>query len=213
MLKFVFPIFCAGLVFAAPAKLVFHPTDWPAWRGLHGNGHAQAVDGLPLEWSARKNVVWKTPILGRGHSTPTIVGSRIYLATAEAETQVQSVLCLDKDTGKLIWTTAVHKGKFVQGGNKNASQASSAVVCDGERLYVSFPNDKKIVTSALSLAGKLLWQRAVTDYKIHQGFGTSPMVYKDVVVAKADSKGGGAIAGLNKKTGAVIWKHSRPKLP
>ena len=213
MFKFVLPIFCAGLVSAAPSKQIFHPTDWPVWRGLHGHGHAQAVDGLPITWSATRNVVWKTPIHGRGHSTPTIVGNRIYLATADENKQVQSVLCHEKGTGKLIWATPVHKGKFVKGGNKNASHASSAVVCDGERLYVSFPNDKKIVTSALSLAGKLLWQRAVTDYKIHQGFGTSPMVYKDVVLAKADSKGGGAIAGLNKKTGAVIWKHSRPKLP
>jgi len=213
MFKFVLPIFCAGLVSAAPAKQIFHPTDWPVWRGLHGNGHAQAVDGLPITWSAIRNVVWKTPIPGRGHSTPTIVGNRIYLATADGNKQVQSVLCLDKDTGKLIWATPVHKGKFVKGGNKNASQASSAVVCDGTQLYVNFPNDNKIHTTALSREGKVLWQTAVSDYKIHQGYGTSPMVYQGVVVTKADSKGGGAIAGLNKKTGAVIWKHRRPKLP
>ena len=158
-------------------------------------------------------MVWKTPIPGRGHSTPTIVGNRIYLATADGKKQVQSVLCLDKDTGKVIWATPVHKGKFVMGGNKNASHASSAVVCDGEQLYVSFPNADKIHTTALSLSGKIMWQRAVTDYKIHQGYGTSPMVYQGVVVTKADSKGGGAIAAHNKKTGAVIWKHRRPKLP
>ncbi len=214
MFKFVLPIFCAGLVFAAPAKLVFHPTDWPAWRGLYGNGHAQAVDGLPTTWSATRNVVWKIPILGRGHSTPTIVGNRIYLATAEVGTQVQSVLCLEKGTGQLIWVTPVHKGKFVQGGNKNASQASSAVVCDGTQLYVSFPNDNKIHTTALSMEGKVLWQTAVADYVIHQGFGTSPVVYRDVVITKADSKQiGGAVVGLNKKTGEIIWRINRPKYP
>ena len=68
----------------------------PAWRRLHGNGHAQAVDGLPITWSATRNMVWKTPIPGCGHSTPTIVGNRIYLATANENKQVQSVLCLDK---------------------------------------------------------------------------------------------------------------------
>ena len=214
MLKFALLIFCAGLVSAAPAKLVFHPTDWPTWRGLHGDGHAKAIKGLPLKWSDSKNVVWKAKLPGRGHSTPTVVGNRIYLATAEEKNQVQSVLCFDKDTGKLIWSTAIHTGNFVKGGNKNASHASSAVVCDGTQLYVSFPNDKKIHTTALSMEGKVLWQTAVSDYVIHQGFGTSPTVYRDVVIAKADSKKiGGAVAGLNKKTGKVIWKIKRPKYP
>lgn len=214
MLKFALLIFCAGLVSAAPAKLAFHPTDWPAWRGLHGDGHAKAIKGLPLKWSDSENIVWKIKLPGRGHSTPTVVGDRIYLATAEEKKQVQSVLCFDKDTGTLIWSTAVHKGNFVKGGNKHKSDASSSVVCDGTQLYVSFPNDNKIHTTALSMEGKVLWQAAVSDYVIHQGFGTSPTVYRDVVIAKADSKKiGGAVAGLNKNTGKVIWKINRPKYP
>jgi len=214
MLKFALLIFCAGLVSAAPARLVFHPTDWPAWRGLHGDGHAKAIKDLPLKWSVSKNVAWKVKLPGRGHSTPTVVGDRIYLATAEEKKQVQSVLCFEKATGKLIWQRAIHTGNFVKGGNKNASHASSAVVCDGTQLYVSFPNDNKIHTTALSMEGKVIWQTTVSDYVIHQGFGTSPTVYRDVVIAKADSKKiGGAVAGLNKKNGKVIWKINRPKYP
>ena len=164
---------------------------------MKGDGHAKAVKGLPVKWSDSENVIWKLKLPGRGHSTPTVVGGRIYLATAEEGKQVQSVLCLEKNTGKLIWSTTVHKGNFVKGGNKHKSNASSAVVCDGEQLYVSFPNAGKIFTTALSLEGKVLWQRAVSDYVIHQGFGTSPTVYRDVVIAKADSKKiGGAVAGL-----------------
>ena len=90
----------AVISFAEPIK--FQSTDWPAWRGLQGDGHAQAVEGLPLKWSITENVAWKTALPGRGHSTPTIVGDHIYLATAEADSQVQSVLCLAKATGKLF---------------------------------------------------------------------------------------------------------------
>ena len=208
----MFFLLAVGMASAASVKI--SPTDWPAWRGLHGDGHAKAVEGLPLKWSGSENVVWKMPIPGRGHGTPTVVGNRIYLATANENKQVLSVLCLDKDTGKLIWATPVHKGKFVKGGNKNASHASSAVVCDGTQLYVSFPNNNRIVTTALGLDGKVRWQTAVSDYVIHQGFGTSPTVYRDVVIAKADSKMiGGTVAGLNKKTGKVIWEINRPKYP
>ena len=61
--------------FAEPVK--FQSTDWPAWRGLQGDGHAQAVEGLPLKWSITENVAWKTALPGRGHSTPTILGDHI----------------------------------------------------------------------------------------------------------------------------------------
>lgn len=198
--------------FAEPVK--FQSTDWPAWRGLQGDGHAQAVEGLPLKWSITENVAWKTALPGRGHSTPTIVGDHIYLATAEADSQVQSVLCLAKATGKLIWRTPVHTGKFLKGGNKHASHASSSVVCDGEQLYVTFPNDKQVFLTTLGMDGKVLWQQPVSDYVIHQGYGTSPMIYQNVVVAKADSKQiGGAVVGFNKQTGKELWRIQRPKYP
>ncbi len=214
MKTFVSIALLGGVLVTQQAPAAFNPTDWPMWRGLHGDGHAKAVKGLPLKWNDSRNVVWKIALPGRGHSTPTIVGNRIYLATAETEKQEQSVLCFEKDTGKLIWKTPVHKGNFVKGGNKHKSDASSSVVCDGTQLYVSFPNNNKIHTTALGMEGKVLWQRAVTDYVIHQGFGTSPTVYRDVVVAKADSKEiGGAVVGLNKKSGQIIWKINRPKYP
>ena len=73
-----------GLLNAHAAQSKFQPTDWPAWRGLRGDGHAKTVPGLPVKWSATENVVWKSPLPGRGHSTPTIVGNRIFLATADA---------------------------------------------------------------------------------------------------------------------------------
>ena len=124
------------------------------------------------------------------------------------------MLCLAKATGKLIWRTPVHTGKFLKGGNKHASHASSSVVCDGEQLYVTFPNDKQVFLTTLGMNGKVLWQQPVSDYVIHQGYGTSPMIYQNVVVAKADSKQiGGAVVGFNKQTGKELWRIQRPKYP
>ena len=39
------------------------------------------MQGLPVEWSATKNILWKTPIEGRGHSSPVVWGNRIFLTT------------------------------------------------------------------------------------------------------------------------------------
>jgi outer membrane protein assembly factor BamB len=54
---------------------------WTQWRGPLGTGYAP--DGAPpLEWSATKNVRWKTAIPGSGHASPIVAGGRIYLMTA-----------------------------------------------------------------------------------------------------------------------------------
>src|SRR5262249_24874877 len=46
-----------------------------------------------------------------------------------------------------------------------------------------------------------------------QGYGSSPAVYESLVIVSADNKGGGAVAGLDRATGRVVWKQSRPKFP
>src|SRR2546427_8043163 len=55
--------------------------NWPAWRGPDGQGHCAEKD-LPLTWSAKENVRWKTPLADPGNSTPIIWGRRIFLTQA-----------------------------------------------------------------------------------------------------------------------------------
>ena len=195
------------------AERKFTSTDWPNWRGLTSDGQAKLVDGLPTKWSQTKNVVWKTFIPGRGHSTPTLVGNHIYLATADEDEMFQSVVCLNRFDGKVIWQTKVHEGQFAIGLNKHASHAGTTVVHDGELLYVNFVLGSQAYASALALDGELIWQKPIGKYKIHQGYGSSPMVFGNIVVFKADTKLGGVICGLDKKTGREIWRQDRPKFP
>jgi outer membrane protein assembly factor BamB len=206
----------ADKVASQPSKLqavAVAEGDWPWWRGPQRNGIAAADQDPPLTWSEKDNIAWKTPVPGRGHGTPILVGDRIYLATADVKDQTQSVLCFDRGSGKQLWATVVHRGKFVGGGNDKASQASGSVACDGERLFVNFINDAAVRASALDLDGKILWQTKVSDYVLHQGYGSSPSVYDRLVLVNADNKGGGAIAGLDRATGEIVWKHQRPKFP
>ncbi|QDU10836.1 PQQ-binding-like beta-propeller repeat protein [Gimesia aquarii] len=188
-------------------------TDWPWWRGPQRNGIAYANQNPPLKWSETENIVWKSPIPGRGYSSPTVVGNRIYLATADKKQETQSVLCYDRATGKQLWQTVIHKGGFSTKGNKKSTHASSTVACDGKRLFINFVNDGSAYTTALTLDGRLLWQTKITDYIIHQGYGSSPAIYDSLVIVSADNKGGGAIAALKRKDGSVVWKIDRPKTP
>ena len=50
-------------------------------------------------------------------------------------------------------------------------------------------------TTALTRAGKIVWQTKITDYVLHQGFGSSPALYKSLVIVSADHKGGGVVVG------------------
>lgn len=187
--------------------------DWPAWRGPTRDGIAAKSAALPpVKWSATENIVWKAPLPGRGHGSPTVVGQRIYLATADTEQQNQRVLCFDRTDGHTVWDTVVHRGGLDQAGHRNTSQASSTVAFDGDRLFIHFLNNKAIHTTALDLDGRILWQQTVGDFVTHQGFASSPVVHGSVVLATADHKGGGTIAGLDRATGSILWKQSRPKI-
>jgi outer membrane protein assembly factor BamB len=206
-----FAIILAGLT-STQAVFAAASGDWPGWRGPTADGHAAAGQKVPVAWSETQNVVWKAPVRGKGHASPTVVGNRIYLATADHATDEQLVICYDRATGKQVWETVVHRGNLETKGHRNSSQASSSVAWDGQRLYINFINDKAVHTTALDPAGKILWQRRVDEFVMHQGFGSSPVVHGSVVLVTADHRGGGAVAALDARTGEIKWQHERPKI-
>jgi outer membrane protein assembly factor BamB len=202
----------APAVAVAPAEAAAI-ADWPRWRGPTGNGIAAPGQQPPLTWSDTEHVLWTSPIPGRGFGSPTVVGQRVFLAAAEPDDQVQSVLCIHRATGKQLWKTAVHEGNFETKGNAKSTHASASCACDGERVYINFLNGGAVHATALSLEGEILWQTKISDYVNHQGFGASPVVYENFVIVAADNKGTGAIAALDKATGKIAWKHERPAKP
>jgi hypothetical protein len=187
-------------------------TDWPWWRGPKRDGTAFEKQNPPTQWDANTNVVWKTPIPGRGYGSMCLLGDRVYLATADETAGCQSLMCLDRTTGKEVWSTVVHENGAMR-KNEKSTAASCTPSCDGQRIYVGFPNDGRLMASAVSLDGKLLWQTKITDYIEHQGYGASPALYQSLVIIAADTKAGGAIAGLDRSTGKIVWRRERPKLP
>ena len=203
-------LLCGSLVStAAPV----HHDDWPWWRGPERNGHANPAQKLPANLDVKKHLLWEAPVPGRGHGSPIVVGDRIYLVTADEKAQTQSLLAYDRETGKPAWSTVIHRGNFPVKINKNASHASNSPAFDGERLYVSFMNDGAVHTTAVTLKGEQLWSTRITDYIVHQGYGASPMVYKSLLLVSADNKKAGAICGLDRATGDIVWKVDRPRIP
>ena len=87
-----------GMAVASSARSGEH---WTSFRGPTDQGHADAPN-LPVRWSETENVVWKTPIPGKAWSSPVIWGDRIWLTNAFEEGTQLFVLCVDKNTGKIM---------------------------------------------------------------------------------------------------------------
>jgi outer membrane protein assembly factor BamB len=184
--------------------------DWPWWRGLQHNGIAAAGQNPPIEWSETKNVLWTANLPGRSHGSPIVVGDQVVLTAADHDRKVQTVLCFNRKTGEQIWESVIHEGGLDVKNNEKSSMASASAACDGDRFFVNFLNGDFVYMTALDRNGKKLWQTKVSPYVNHQGFGSSPLLYKDLVIGVADNKGGGAMVAMNRMTGDVIWKKERP---
>ncbi|MFN0195786.1 MAG: PQQ-binding-like beta-propeller repeat protein [Planctomycetaceae bacterium] len=191
---------------AAPAVKA---SDWAGWRGPHGDGTAPD-QSIPLAWDDPKNIVWKVAVPGRGHADPTVVENMVVLATADEQAQVQSVVALNRQDGSQLWKVDLHQGNLeAQVHNKN-TQATSTIAYDGERLFATFLNDKKIWITALNLKGEKLWSTNVGGFTSKFGYSASPTIYKSLVIIAADNHGGGYLAALNRETGDVVWLKERP---
>ena len=203
---------CAAVMLGLVVCRVLGAGDWPWWRGPHGNGVAEDQPAPPTSFSETASVLWSTPVPGRGHGSPAVVGSRVFLQTADDKAQIQSVLCFERTTGRQLWAKEIHRGGFPQ-INAKASHASPTPACDGERVFVTFMSHGAVHATALSLDGRQLWQTKVSDYIVHQDYPSSPAIHQSLVIVAADNKGGGALCGLDRADGRIVWKVERPKFP
>ena len=110
--------------------------NWPGWRGPRGDG-TSVEKNIPTEWSATKNVLWKTPIPGNGHASPIVWGDRIFLVTCDEGKQERLLHCVNRTNGKALWHRTVVKSPLERVHRLN-SRASGTPATDGKLVYVSF---------------------------------------------------------------------------
>lgn len=186
--------------------------DWPYWRGPSRNGIAAEGQAVPTEFGDNKNVIWKTPVPGRGHSSPTVVGNLVVLETADEQAKQHSVVAFDRSTGKQLWKTDLSKDGFPAKNHAKNTEATPTVACDGERLFVTFFHAKTIVCTALDFKGKQVWQQVVGPFNPQSfpyGYAPSPTLYRNSVIIAAEFDGASSITALDRATGKQLWKTPR----
>ena len=211
--------------------------DWPSFRGAGARGVASG-HSAPDSWNADKaagkieGIKWRVPVPGLGHSSPVILGNRIFIATAVAEAGdapiaigrsgkptaaddqgVQSwlILCFDKVTGKQLWKKVANKGEPKASRHVKATHANTSLTTDGENLLAFFGSEGLY---CYDLNGALKWSRDlgtinISKYGIGWGFASSPTIHGDRIALVCDDPANPFVAVLDLEDGKELWRVSR----
>jgi outer membrane protein assembly factor BamB len=211
-------------------------TNWSQWRGPGGQGISTEI-GVPTVWSDTQNIKWKTPIAGRGHSSPIVWGDRIFLTTAlEGEVIADAkppkhtlegdvfvhpdstagdrhhtfkALCFDRRTGKLLWERTAYTGRVYDARHRTATFADATPATDGRYVFFWFGSEGLY---CYDFKGKLVWKKTLGNIATQgMGNGASPVLYEDRVILQCDEDNGenSFIAAFDKRTGRELWRTPR----
>jgi outer membrane protein assembly factor BamB len=180
--------------------------NWPQFRGPHGDGKSDAT-GLPLTWSEKKNVVWKTAIHDKGWSSPVVWGDQVWLTTAREDGTRLFAVCVDRNSGKVVHDVvvfAVEKPAFCHPTN---SYASPTPAIEEGRVYVHFGT---YGTACLDTkTGKTLWERRDLHCDHFRGPASSPILYAGLLFVHFDGIDVQYLVALDKTTGKTVWRKDR----
>ncbi len=210
--------------------------NWPQFRGAGATGVAEGKPA-PVKWDGEKSVGvrWKTPIPGLAHSSPVVWGNTVFVTTAVSsaakdETRfglygdvepvkddpahTWKLYAVDKATGKILWERTAHKGLPKVKRHPKSTHADSTPATDGRTVVALFGSNGLF---AYDMKGKLLWKQDLgvldagwfydPDYQWEHG--SSPVIYKNLVIVQADIQKDSFIAAYDLKTGKQVWKTMR----
>ena len=199
-------------------------TDWPCYRGPDRMGIAPpGNEAVPLEWNDTTNLVWKTPLIGRGASSPIVWGENVYVTAytgyglekgdpySNRVKLARHLFCVDRKTGAVRWKSDIPAQEPHEDGLTDFLAlhgfASPTPVADELGTYIYLGREGII---AFDHAGKQRW-RVPTGNRHHTwGAGSSPILFEDLLIVHADIDSV-ALLGLDKKTGREVWRHKTGK--
>lgn len=205
--------------------------SWSQWRGPAGQGHAPAAKDLPRAWSESENVAWKTPVEGKGWSSPVLERDRLWLTTAvetplsetekaqrlanvenSSSLQVSGpvslrAVCLDATSGKVLHDIELFRQSQPDPIHSLNSYASPSPILDGGRLYCHFGTNGTAAVDAAT--GAILWKHSLQTIKHENGAGGTPVLFENRLIFDCDGSDQQYIVALDTATGEVAWKTER----
>lgn len=180
--------------------------EWPQFRGPAGDGRADDAQP-PVEWSESSHVRWKCAVHGRAWSSPVIGEEQVWMTTATEDGKQLQAVCVDRETGQISLDRVVFSPEKPQFCYDFNSYASSTPVLEGERLYVHYGSHG---TACLDRrTGDTLWARTDLPCNHHRGAGSSPIIYRDLLIIPFDGFDVQYVVALDKHTGETVWRKDR----
>jgi len=192
--------------------------DWPQFRGPGGLGIAEDKD-LPPKWDAKTNIAWKTPLAGRGASSPILVGDRIFLTSytgyvvdkknpGDPSQLRMHLLCLKRSDGTILWDKSLTTDAELPPPIAQIQwhgYASATPAADADTVFTLFADG---IVTAWDFEGTKKWTQNL-KFRIHPwGTGTSPILAGDVVIL-TESTDKGVMVALSKKDGSEVWRQGQ----
>jgi len=215
--------------------------EWPSFRGYRARGVADGFQTVAsFDVDSGENVLWKADIPGLAHSSPIVWGDRIYLTSAvrleggnpevkvglygdiapveDEGPQAFIVLCLDKESGEILWERAAWEGVPKYKRHPKGSFAAPTPATDGERL-VAFYGTEGLY--CYDVEGELQWKKDFGDLdagffmvpSAQWGFSSSPVIHDGRVIVLCDVQGQSFLAVLDLATGEEVWRTLREEVP
>jgi outer membrane protein assembly factor BamB len=184
-------------------------TNWPFFRGQDSRGIAGG-SGYPTEWDADagKNIDWKIELPKKGKSSPVIWGDKIFLTGAQEK--ICEVYCIDKKTGKILWTGSASdingEPAILPKMDQEAGLAVSTVATNGNEICAIFANGN---LACFDMDGKRKWAKNIGVPESSYGYASSLLIYNDILLVQFDSNVKISLIGFDIKTGDQKWETLR----
>lgn len=180
--------------------------EWTRLRGPNGQGVSDART-VPVKFG-EKDFNWKIKLPGEGHGSPVLWGNKVFVVTADKETADRSLVCLNAATGETLWTKTFKGQKYSRKHQFNHYGTVTPAV-DAERVYIYLGSSEDCKVVAVDHAGEQAWEQSLGSFNGNHGPGTSPMLYKEMVIVTHDQIPSGAVYALNKSDGKQRWHVKR----
>jgi outer membrane protein assembly factor BamB len=180
--------------------------DWNRFRGPNGSGVDPAAN-TPAAFTD-KDVNWRIDLPGVGHSSPVVVGKKIFLTASDPDSIKRYLLCVDLDSGKPLWRKEYTLRPVRM--NKDNIGASGSPAADASQVYFTFVGQEGYKVYCLDHAGNDKWTYDLGKWDSQHGCGCSPIVVDDLLIVPNDQDGPTAsIVALDKTTGKPRWQVPR----
>lgn len=194
------------LLLAILAAALRAHAEWPQFRGPDGMG-TSADRNLPVTWGEGKNVRWRTALHGRAWSSPVVLGNQVWVTTATEDGRELYAIALDRDRGTILHDLTLFHVAHPQYAHPFNTYASPTPVIEPGRVYVTFgsPGTAAIDTRT----AKVLWERRDLACNHFRGAGSSPILFRDLLIMHFDGSDQQYIVALDKNSGRTVWRTER----